>query len=549
MAAAAAATAPDNLRGLDEILDKALGAKLDLANDDDVDLSERTATVASPSNDVATNDDSASLSINDCSENAEEAATAILDDLLRFRDQYFESHSLQDAHRKKADVAAEIQRALPKLETLNEPLTADGKQAYYLTLRGRINNANQSYSEDAYLDLSKAIKLDPRLSDAWNALGECYWYKGDMEEARNCFEGSLKHSKNKAALRNMSIVMRQLLPTDQEEKFVSIRASVDKAKEAVSLDTNDGMSWYVLGTAYLSLFFISNQNPKVLRQCLSAYSQAEKDPSVKNLPDLYYNRAMAYKHMEEYKFAIAGFHTALCLEPDWIEAKTVRDDILLFLRTIQDHVTTRGKIKGKKLTSFVNSIKPEVALGPFAGGSYTAPGNGRSGSASGGGDAVKLTHVPFRELTPGPNANKVVVGKVTSSVTNECITAFAFTMVDADKNCVAVTLYNLKAGVGVIIGDTVAIAEPFMEKIDFEFDPDSVFAEGNEGATAGAGDSAELSKKDASAATKGGLSKAKFEFASLRVPTPVVVVVNGKKWGRDKEAFTEMRVNSQPSTS
>ena len=27
------------------------------------------------------------------------------------------------------------------------------------------------------------------MSDAWNALGECYWYKGDMEEARNCFEG------------------------------------------------------------------------------------------------------------------------------------------------------------------------------------------------------------------------------------------------------------------------------------------------------------------------------------------------------------------------
>ena len=45
----------------------------------------------------------------------------------------------------------------------------------------------------------------------------------------------------------------------KEDKFVVIRESVDKAKEAVSLDTNDGMSWYVLGTAYLSLFFISNQ--------------------------------------------------------------------------------------------------------------------------------------------------------------------------------------------------------------------------------------------------------------------------------------------------
>ena len=42
------------------------------------------------------------------------------------------------------------------------------------------------------MDLSKAIKLDPRLGDAWNALGECYWYKGDMEEAKNCFEGEAK---------------------------------------------------------------------------------------------------------------------------------------------------------------------------------------------------------------------------------------------------------------------------------------------------------------------------------------------------------------------
>ena len=218
-------------------------------------------------------------------------------------------------------------------------------------------------------------------------------------------------------------------------------------------------------------------------------------------------------------------------------------------------MTTRGKIKGKKLTSFVNSIKPEVALGPFAGGSYSGPGRGGSSGGSGSDNAVvKLTHVAFRDLTPGPNANKVVVGKVTSSVTSECITAFAFTMVDADKNCLAVTLYNLKAGVGVIIGDTVAIAEPFMEKIDFEFDPDGVFAEGG-GAEDGSrdGDTASPNQKTGGASktttTTSGLSKAKFEFASMRVPTPVVVVVNGKKWGRDKEAFTEMRVNSQPTTS
>ncbi len=30
----------------------------------------------------------------------------------------------------------------------------------------------------------------------------------------------------------------------------------------------------VLGNAYLSLFFVSNQDPQILKQCTSAYSQA-----------------------------------------------------------------------------------------------------------------------------------------------------------------------------------------------------------------------------------------------------------------------------------
>ena len=121
-------------------------------------------------------------------------------------------------------------------------------------------------------------------------------------------------------------------------------------------------------------------------------------------------------------------------------------------------------------------------------------------------------------------------------------------MVDAEKNCVAVTLYNLKAGVGVIIGDTVAIAEPFMEKIHFEFDPNNVIGGGGGGDGVGVGD---ITKKSDSTShsPSSPSSKAKFEFISLRVPTPVVVVVNGKKWGRDKEAFTEMRVSVTPTTS
>ena len=41
--------------------------------------------------------------------------------------------------------------------------------------------------------LSKAVKLDPKLVEAWNCLGECYWKNGQVEAARNCFVGALNH--------------------------------------------------------------------------------------------------------------------------------------------------------------------------------------------------------------------------------------------------------------------------------------------------------------------------------------------------------------------
>lgn len=41
--------------------------------------------------------------------------------------------------------------------------------------------------------LSKAVKLDPKLVEAWNCLGECYWKNGEVEAARNCFVGALNH--------------------------------------------------------------------------------------------------------------------------------------------------------------------------------------------------------------------------------------------------------------------------------------------------------------------------------------------------------------------
>lgn len=36
------------------------------------------------------------------------------------------------------------------------------------------------------------MKLNPSLVQAWNTLGHCYWKKGDLKAAQNCFDGALK---------------------------------------------------------------------------------------------------------------------------------------------------------------------------------------------------------------------------------------------------------------------------------------------------------------------------------------------------------------------
>lgn len=43
-------------------------------------------------------------------------------------------------------------------------------------------------------------------------------------------------------------------------------------------------------------------------------------------------------------------------------------------------------------------------------------------------------------------------------------------MVDKAGTCVAVTVYNMADGKGVIIGDSVAIPEPYVTDIDFKYE-------------------------------------------------------------------------------
>lgn len=62
------------------------------------------------------------------------------------------------------------------------------------------------------------------------------------------------------------------------------------AKTALTQDIKDGESWYILGNAYMSNFFVNMKYMSELQNALKAYNQAESNLLIKN-PDLHFNRA------------------------------------------------------------------------------------------------------------------------------------------------------------------------------------------------------------------------------------------------------------------
>ena len=70
----------------------------------------------------------------------------------------------------------------------------DGEnKAELLLQKGRAWNVLPDFSPEALECLSRAVKLDPKMVEAWNNLGETYWKKKDVSAAKNCFEGALNY--------------------------------------------------------------------------------------------------------------------------------------------------------------------------------------------------------------------------------------------------------------------------------------------------------------------------------------------------------------------
>ncbi|KAK6467603.1 tetratricopeptide repeat protein 5 [Huso huso] len=385
----------------------------------------------------------------------------LVDALYHFRDHYFETHSVEEANRKQSDVAAEMGKTLSSLEEMEGSCT---DKAVFLLLKGRTLNVGPEFSSQAEDALSRAVKLDPTLVEAWNQLGEVYWKKGDVSGARTCFSGAQNHCKNKVSLRNLSMVLRQI-QTPNEDNSKNVFESVSKAKQAVQLDIADGTSW-LSGCVVFTL------------------PQEKMDSTASSNPDLHLNRATLYKFEEQFAEALHGFSRAAALDPAWTEPPERERQLLDYLDRLTALISNKGKVKVKRLQSMLGSLRP-TDLRACCDGQYQ----------NSAGQRVKLDRQQLASLKAGVNTGGAVLGRVVFSITPEEKVPFTFGLVDTEGTCCAVMVYNMAESWGVLIGDSVAIPEPNVKLHNLT----------HKGKT--------------------------YAFQSIRVYSPLMLIVNGKKQG------------------
>ena len=285
---------------------------------------------------------------------------------------------LQLAEKESTTTENNEETAAPAPATTPTPTLskADKVRAYYIY--GKALDAREGYNKSSEKFLSKAVKLAPNDVNAWNALANCFWKKGDLQQAVQCFQSALEQNENPHSLRELSILRRQLGGSN-DEMVQNMSNSMKEAKKAIALDVTDQKSWYVLGNAHLAQFFQMKHDPTDLSKALKAYQRAlgkgkgkgkgEQNESKSGTttdttasvlsstvnPDLYFNRATVHKYLENYDQAIEDFKSARTIDPELPSSNMIAYIERSCLKIFK-HISTHCRVKPKKINILADSI-------------------------------------------------------------------------------------------------------------------------------------------------------------------------------------------------
>ncbi|KDP34985.1 hypothetical protein JCGZ_09273 [Jatropha curcas] len=361
--------------------------------------------------------------------------TKAADDLYALRDTYFPQNPLDKISKlqSESDLALRLLDSIP-LEERKSPV----QRATYEYLRGKILDVLPDYRKEADDHLSKAVKLNPSLTDAWLCLGNCIWKKGDLSTAKNCFKLALSKGPNKKILCLLSMLERRMAQgAEDQAKLVS--ESIQHAKDAISLDVKDGYSWYNLGNALLTSFFMTGAwDHNKLLQSLKAYQNAEKDESMKSNPDLYFNSATVNKYLENYERALTEFETAALKDPS-LNANEEVEKMVNLLNKLENLL--RGQARAKRLASMASSM-----------------------AAVNVNSSYKRATVDL--LLDGLNKAVAIVGKVLFFVKLENVTPLYYLVCDSKQICFVLSVYGISND-AIKEGDQLTLLEPSYHCVDF----------------------------------------------------------------------------------
>jgi len=407
-----------------------------------------------------------------------DAAKAAVESAETLEKSFFSANGVE----KAKDKGKMVQEAITAAVGLLDPLIGAGSSdPALLFLKGKVLNIPQAYSKDAEALLSKCVKLDPAMVDAWNELGTCVWKKGDLVQAKSCFKGALDVAANKDSMQHLSMLLRSL-PGSDLEKANNINESLDLAKQATKFEVADGHSWFVLGNAYLALFFSQMESTDHIKKAMVAYKQAETDKNeATNNPDLHHNSATVHEYQEDYDRAVEGFQLSSVLDPDWPTPKAAVEKIRSRCAEICDLIENKGRLKPKRLAGIVAVLAEQAKQTDSAATVFID-------DLKEGVNDLKATRITITKVFP--------VGQPQ-----------AYLGVDGNGKWTAITVYNMVPD-AIQMEDTIIIPEPFFRNVTVKHCGD-------------------------------------FAFPSIRVDNPVTLFVNGAALGEDKLAKSTLGIVSQ----
>ncbi|EKX31722.1 hypothetical protein GUITHDRAFT_122091 [Guillardia theta CCMP2712] len=257
-----------------------------------------------------------------------------------------------DLHERSERLMAERQALLSLLDQFPATGRSKKERATLSYIRGKAFDAGEEYSAEAEQDLSRAVKLDPSLGDAWNQLGTCLWKKGEVQLAHDCWQNTLLHCSNvedvKGAMRKLSMAHRVKGKNPEE--------SLRLAKELVSRDMSDSHSWTNLGNAYMSYFFSLSLDREDLFRALKAYHKSDQDGQSRD-PDLHFNKATVYRYLEDYHNAVLELLRAHALDPE-LNASEQIVKVARLVNEMHAMIARQCNLKAEKIQSMLLFLPP-----------------------------------------------------------------------------------------------------------------------------------------------------------------------------------------------